>query len=265
MSRKTFENLISTMDTEPKSLIKRMNVQNDAIIINQTDNHAFQEFTHLGHQVSEYRFKEKGVGLSRNSALMRSTADICLISDDDMVYVDNYKEIIQKGYEKYPDADMILFNIRIHNKTGIYEKSDYTGKIHYLNSLKYGTPTFTFKRQVVKKNQISFSLLFGGGARYGNGEDNLFLWDCLKAGMKVYAVGDVIADVYNDTSSWFTGYNEKYFKDRGALFEALSSKYSSFLIYQYSIRSKHLFEEFFTKKEVINLMKRGREEFRNLT
>ena len=35
---------------------------------------------------------------------------------------------------------------------------------------------------------ITFSLLFGGGAKYSNGEDSLFLKDCLKYGLVVYAV-----------------------------------------------------------------------------
>lgn len=260
----TFENLISTMGRDAKTLIEKMNVQNDAIIINQTDYHDFNEFNHNSHKIKEYSFKEKGVGLSRNSALMRASKDICIISDDDMVYVDNYQEIIEKSYAKFPDADMILFNVRIHDETGVHEKSNYTGKIHYLNSLKYGTVSFTFKRAVANKHQISFSLLFGGGAPYSNGEDNLFLWDCLKSGMKVYAVGDVIADVYNETSSWFEGYNEKFLKDRGALFEALTSRYSSLLIYQYAFRKKNLFEGKFTTNEVISLMKQGKEAFKKI-
>ena len=135
--KQRFENLISTMGTDAKSLIEKMNVKNDAVIVNQTDHQGFQEFAHNGHQVKEYRFDERGVGLSRNSALMRATGDICIVSDDDMVYVDDYKEIVERAYKHYPDADMILFNIRIHDETGMNEKSKYSGKIHYLNSLKY--------------------------------------------------------------------------------------------------------------------------------
>ena len=263
MEKQTFENLISTMGTDARSLIQKMNVQNNAVIVNQTDHHNFQEFKYNGHQIKEYSFKEKGVGLSRNSALMRASGDICIVSDDDMVYVDQYQDIMRRAYEKFPDADMILFNIRIHDETGVKEKSDYTGKIHYLNSLKYGTATFTFKRQAIMKQRIAFSHLFGGGAKYSNGEDNLFLWDCLKAGLRVYAYGEVIADVYNDTSSWFEGYNEKLLKDRGALFEALSPRHSNFLIYQYALRSKRLFIENFTQKEAIALMKQGKENYKN--
>lgn len=262
MSKVTIQNLVSTMNSTVPELFKKMNLKNDAIFVNQTDEHSFKEHTIDQHCVEEYSFKEKGVGLSRNSALHRATADLCMVSDDDMVYVDNYLEIVGKAYAKYPDADMILFNIRIHDKEGVSEKSSYSGKIHYLNSLKYGTATFTFKREPVEKHRLSFSLLFGGGAKYSNGEDNLFLWDCLKAGMKVYAYGEVIADVYNDESSWFTGYNEKFFRDRGALFQALTANYSWFLILQYIVRRKSDYEENFTAAEIFSFMKQGKREYK---
>ncbi len=37
------------------------------------------------------------------------------------------------------------------------------------------------------KKHVSFSLLFGGGARAtAMGEDSLFIRDCIRSGMKVY-------------------------------------------------------------------------------
>lgn len=252
------------MNANGELLAEKMNLKNNAILINQQNKHFYKKYNINNSTVEEYGFNERGVGLSRNSALMRSDADVCLMADDDMVYVEDYLEKIESTYQKYPDADMIIFNVRIHDENGVEEKVLKNGKLNFLNSLKYGTVTFTFKREKILKNNISFSLLFGGGAPFSNGEDSIFLWDCLKAGLKVYSSTEVIADVYNYESSWFEGYNEKFFIDRGALFEALSSKYSLPLINQYVIRKHKLFQDEYTKKEALYLMKKGRKIYREI-
>jgi len=264
MDSLNFENLVSTMNLNAEKLYKDMNLQSDAIIINQQDTHYYNEYNIDNKLLREYGFAEKGVGLSRNNALQRARADICIMSDDDMVYTENYLSKINMAYKKNPDADMIIFNVRIHDENGITEKVKNNERVHFLNSLKYGTVTFTFKRSPVLKNRISFSLLFGGGAPFSNGEDSLFLWDCLKRGLKVYSSTEIIADVYNFSSTWFEGYTNNFFIDRGALFEALSSKYSLFLIYQYAIRKRKLFEEKYSVNEAITLMKKGRSSYKNI-
>lgn len=258
------ESLVSTMDENVESLSNNMNLENNAIFINQQDQHYYNDFFIGDNHIREYSFEDRGVGLSRNSALMRSDADICIMADDDMIYVDNYLEKIKNEYKKHPDADMIIFNVRIHKDNNTYEVVKKNSKINYLNSLKYGTVSFTFKREKVVKNNIYFSLLFGGGAKFSNGEDSIFLWDCLKSGLKVYSSTEIIADVYNDESSWFTGYNDKFFIDRGALFDALSSKFSLLLIYQYAFRKQKEYSNDLSVKKAIKLMNEGRKLYRGI-
>jgi hypothetical protein len=68
---------------------------------------------------------------------------------------------------------------------------------------------------------VSFSLLFGGGAKYSNGEDSLFLHDCLKKGLHLYTdTAELGEEVYRE-STWFQGYNSKFFIDRGVLYHHL--------------------------------------------
>ena len=150
--------------------------------------------------------------------------------------MDGYEKIINEAYSKYPDADMIIFNVRVHQGNKIRETTKKEGKVKFYNSLKYGTVTFTFKRNSILKKNLSFSLLFGGGTRYGSGEDTLFLWSALKTKLKIYSIPITISDVYNDTSSWFEGFNKKYYVDKGALYQALGGKLSFFLILQFWLR-----------------------------
>lgn len=260
------EVLTATMhqDIKDLSISKKMNIKSDNIIINQTDTIGYAEEIENNYKIKMFSFNERGVGKSRNNALLRSSSDICLMADDDMVYVDNYQDIVKNAYYKYPDADFIVFNVRVHYSDRIEERVKKSGKVHFHNSLKYGTVTFSFKRKAILKNNIFFSLLFGGGAQYGSGEDTLFIWTALKKGLKVYADQSIIADVYNLESSWFKGYNDKFYKDKGALFQALSPRLSKILNIQLAIRKKN---EYSTEKsvlEVIRLMNKGSREYKNL-
>lgn len=242
------------------SLASKMNIQTNAIIINQTDKLAYFEDMHSNQSIKMYSFNERGVGLSRNNALMRSKADICLMADDDMVYVDGYEKIVQDAYQKHPDADFIVFNVRVHYNDRIEERVKKEGRVSFLNSLKYGTVTFSFKRERILKKNISFSLLFGGGTGYSSGEDTLFLWTALKKKLKVYAIKTVIADVYNYESSWFQGYNDKYYFDKGALFKALEPTFYPLLNLQFAYRKRKAFNSSKSTWEILRIMNKGSRE-----
>lgn len=255
------QSLVSTMNQDVQILVKKMKIQTDSVVINQQTEYEFNGYDINGKSVKEYKVNEIGVGKSRNLALLRSDADVCLMADDDMVYTDDYLDIVQKAYRKYPDADMIIFNVRIHQDGKVMEKVKKNGKVKFYNSLKYGTVTFSFKKNSIHRRNIFFSLLFGGGAKYSNGEDSLFLWECLSKGLKVYSETEIIADVYNDNSTWFEGHNNKFFLDRGALFKALSPRFHKLLIYQFALRKHKQYSEEMSLADSIKLMNKGAMEF----
>lgn len=249
------EVLLSTMHQNDLSIINKMNINTKAIIINQCDNNSFIE-SENGF-VKMYSFKERGIGRSRNNALMRSTAEICVLADDDMKYVENYKEIIFNAFKKNPKADVIIFNVSVFDENGKVDKVKKNGRVRIFNSLKYGAVSVAFKREKIYKKNIFFSLLFGGGAIYSAGEDSLFISDCLKKGLKIYSNTTKIADVYNYESTWFTGYNEKFFFDKGVFFATFSKYFSYPLLLQYALRKHNVYKGNMGLLKAINHMKNG--------
>ena len=73
--------LVATMHQTDYSLLEKMNIQTDAIVVNQCDENKIEEFEYNGHKIKWLSLKERGVGLSRNTALMRADADILLFAD----------------------------------------------------------------------------------------------------------------------------------------------------------------------------------------
>ncbi len=215
---------------------KSMNIKTNVINVNQCDENKYIKLEEKEFNVEVFNSNQRGVGKSRNLALINAWDDILIMADDDEVFVDNYESIILNEFKNNPDADMIIFNVRVHNKSKIKNTTTKNGRVRFFNALRYGTVTFAFKRDKIHKNAIFFSLLFGGGAKYGSGEDSLFLMNVLNKKLKVYSVTQTIADVYNEDSTWFKGYNEKFYFDKGALFAAISRKYFFFYIIQFWLR-----------------------------
>ena len=236
MKKLKLQVLISTMNQKDFSLLERMNIQTDAIIINQCDKYEVKFFDYKGNKIKWFSLNEKGVGLSRNTALFHADGDILLFADDDVVYNENYEKIILDEFKKNPKAGIIVFNLESLNKNRpeYIVKKNY--KLHWYNSLRFGAFRIAVKKNNIIFNNITYSLLFGGGAKYQAGEDNLFIINCIKKRVKGIASSQHIGTVKQEESSWFKGYNEKYYFDRGALFAAMYPKMYIFLLFLINIK-----------------------------
>ncbi len=224
----TLSVLVATMNQKDYSLIKNMNIKTDAIIINQCAINKIEEFENHGNKIKFMSMNERGVGLSRNTAMMRAKTDIVVFADEDEQFVDNYEKIIIKEFEDNPSADLILFNVESLNKKRPIKQSTKKYKVRWYNFGKFGAVRIAAKLDSIRENNISFSLLFGGGAKYANGEDSLFIWDCLKSNMKIIASEKLIGYVKQESSSWFEGYNNNFFTSRGVLYKKMFGKMSFF-------------------------------------
>ena len=217
------EVLIAGVNQNPQQLMEQMNIGSDAILINQCHKYEIESFEYNGHNVRVFHMAERGVGLSRNTALMRATGDICLFSDQDIVYEHEYETKILEEFGCHPEADMILFNIEVSKERRTYHNETWK-KVHWYNCGRYGAVSFAVRRDALIESGITFSLLFGGGAKYSAGEDSLFLKQFMDKGYAVYASPIVIGKESEGDSTWFQGYTEKFFFDRGVLYHYLYGK-----------------------------------------
>lgn len=235
--------LIAAMNQNDHSLLERMNIQTDAIVGNQSSCDKIEHFTWNNHDICYLNFNEKGVGLNRNNTLMRASCDICLFADDDMMYLDGYPQIIEKAFSDYPQADVIIFNIIGKDINGqdhyIIQKPM---RVNWFNYLRYGIVRVACRYKRIKENGIYFNQCFGGGSEYQCGEDCIFLSDCLRKGMKIFALPITIAKLTEEReSTWFEGYNYRFFHDQGKLYRAISKKWWKLLCLQDAIRHQKLY------------------------
>lgn len=246
--------LVATMHQTDHSLLKKMNIQTDAIVVNQCDENKIEEFEYNGHKIKWLSLKERGVGLSRNTALMRADADILLFADDDIVYVDGYEDMIIRAFESNPKISFAVFNIESLNPDRPEHIDLKDKKLNWANCLKYGACRTAVRREKIFKANINYSLLFGGGAPHQAGEDNLFTINCLQKGLKGMASSFMLGTVNQEESTWFKGYNEKYYIDRGFLFASMYGRWSKFVLLLFELKSIH-------KPSAISLIQRLKLEF----
>lgn len=206
------EVLLSCMHQQYASIVKDSNLDNiPTLVINQCN-------------ITQERWKSpmpnlrwldtptRGLSISRNLGILNSKADICVIADDDEIFEDNLLKNVKQGYEEYPQADIIIFTVGNRpDKFGAIAR-----KLRKIELLKVISVRITFRLKSIKSKNIFFDPRLGSGTDSTGGEENKFVLDCYKQGLKIYYVPLRIATVRPvKNSRWFFGYNKQFFYNRG--------------------------------------------------
>lgn len=255
------ETLIATMDQTDHALLQRMRVETEAVVVNQCDRFQYESFENGGKTVRFYSLPERGVGLSRNFALMHASADICVFSDDDLEYRRGYSDLLLRAFESCPKADVIVFNLGVKESRRRRRAIHRRARVRWYSYMRYGSARIAVRREAVLKKNLSFPLLFGGGARFGAGEDTVFLHDCLKKGLRIYALPVLLAETDDSTSTWFSGYNEQFFRDKGALMAAIYDRWGLLFGLGLILKNRDFFSEGISFRRGVSLLREGMHDF----
>ena len=255
------EVLVATMEQKDLSIVDKMNIQTGAVIANQCERWDYAESS--DGKARMISTKTRGVGINRNLALQLAKADILLFADDDIVYYDGALQGVLDAFEQFSEADVIFFGIDMTRNGEVFDKRrNLSRRVYLWNSLRYGAARMAVRRSAFIKHRLTFSTLFGGGCPYGSGEDTILIRDCFRAGLRVYSHSHVIGKCAKDTSSWFTGYNEKYFYDWGALLACLFPKAKCLLQWYFALKFRKKTGK--QLKVIMHQMRRGMRGFQSL-
>lgn len=207
MNNKTGSNieleiLVATMNRNNLSFLDDMFVNNNIsklhiLIINQTTSDCLLQSDYDNIRV--INSFEKGLSRSRNLAIKNAIGDICLIADDDVVYLKDFDKKIIKGFYGNFDMGLIVFKALDFNGND-YRKYPPFNKQLYINSVKgVISIEIALNRKVLNKNNIFFDERFGLGGQFETGEEYLFSRLTIKNGFKVLFNNNAIVshDSYN--------------------------------------------------------------------
>lgn len=259
----TIEVLLSTMHQKDKSIVERIGLQCDTVVVNQCECESIEKYESNGHRIIWINSKERGLSRSRNMALSNSSADVCLLVDDDEVLDSEYVSTILNAFERHPDASVIGFQVEgIESAFKVYNGEETS--VGFIRSMRMASVEIAFKRHELIDNNIRFNEMIGAGTRYKMGEENTMLFNCLSKSLKIYYVPQLIGRIHIGDSTWFNGFDAEYFHSRGAVFTAMSQKWALLLIGQFAIRKYKLYKEETGFLKALKLMLNGRSEYLQL-
>ncbi len=235
--------LVTTMHQTDFRKIEQMNIRSDVVFANQADRYGY-EFTNVnGFKAEMVTTATRGLSKNRNLAIEYSApdADYIMFSDDDLVFSDNYEELILKEFEAHPKACVIKFNLYDMSKTRkiSMKKIEHYKKATRLNVSSSGVCGLVIRRQALIKYNLRFNEYFGTGTENYCGEDSIFLQEIINKKIPFYLSPIEIAGIDQTETSWFEGYNDKYFRVTGRAFATMYPKASKLL----AIRSSYRFSK----------------------
>lgn len=195
---------------------------------------------------------ERGLSNSRNHAIRNAIGKICLFCDDDEVLESNYVETITNAFKKHK-ADIIVFKLNfLHKKC-----PNKIIKLNLFNAGNITSPQIAINRIKILSSEISFCEKMGSGTGNGAGEENKFICDSLKLGLKAKYVPELIGKTIVSESHWFHGYNETYWINRGWTYKMIHGKLLGSLFIAFATLRAHKIDTINKTSKILIWLIRG--------
>ena len=166
------------------------------------------------------------VGLSANRNALLDLVDewIFIICDDDCLLEENFEEIIKDAYSNNK-ASVITFQTFGKNwLRKVYKKHWFAHG--YLSILSVSSTEITFDIAAVKEYRLRFDEGFGLWTTYPSWEENIFLHDCMRAGLSLQYVPNAINSHVNESS----GYISSDYAVKQKVFKRMYGSFLSYLL-----------------------------------
>lgn len=232
--------LITTMHQKDFSKHNEMNLQTDAVIANQADSNFVEETEINNCKIKLVTTTTRGLSKNRNIAIdnMLSDAQYIMFSDDDLKFYDGYENIIERVFEQNPIADAIKFNLNCISKRQLSMKPIIKfKKVGRKEVTSFGVCGLVIKKDVLLSRGLKFNERFGSGTDNYSGEDTVFYQKLFKQNISLYVSPEYIADIDQSSTSWFEGYNERFFISGGMVINECYPILSFALVFRSAVKA----------------------------
>lgn len=225
------EILVATMNRNSLGFLDSMFVNNDIsklhiLVVNQTTEDCL--LTSLKPNIRVVNSFEKGLSRSRNLAIKNAIGEICLLADDDVVYVEGFAEKIVNSFNRNRNFDLITFKTltTVGSPYWKYPESNSDIKSVYRKILSI---EIAFRKQTILDKNIKFDEQFGLGGIFEDGENVFFLQSIFENEVGTQFVPEFIV-IHKAISSSDDVTSDRHFFARGAMNYKLHGIWAYFLI-----------------------------------
>ena len=197
----TLQILIATMYRDNLDFLEQMFPHGFAhlhlIIVNQTVKNKIisADFE----QIKVVNSFERGLSKSRNLALKNATKPLCLITDDDVVFLKDFDTKITNAFSKNSQETVITFQTKTPKGKLFWNYPKKCQKHKYLNKIL--SHEIVFKREAIQQVGITFDEQFGLGAAFEDSENFIFLHEVKDKLQMPYFCNETVAMHSEQTSS----------------------------------------------------------------
>lgn len=163
------------------------------------------------------KVNSRGICRNRNNAVRCATAPLCLMSDDDVCYKEEELKLLIYAFEQYPDADIIT--VRHHSDN--YPKAYPDLSLDLVNAPKgYYVTCFEIAFRIsAVKGVVKFNENISIGTPVLRcGEEDVFIHDAKKAGLKARFVPIVVGTHNHPTTAGRDAEEPYFWMTKGAVF-----------------------------------------------
>lgn len=175
----------------PKSHFSKFSI----LVINQTNKNNL--LNSQFESVKVINSFEIGLAKSRNLGVKNASKPIIVLTDDDVIFADDFTEKVINSFTNYPNQNILRFQVQSFEKKFI--KSYPTNFIESLNKfelLNTMSVELVFRKSVFDKTNIFYDENFGLGAKFALGEENSLLLDFKKENVAIGFIPEVLC--YHD-------------------------------------------------------------------
>lgn len=158
----------------------------------------------------------RGVARNRNLALAAASAPVVLESDDDVSYTSSQLQNVIDAFDLHPEADFISFKYYSKDNPRIYPDYEFDfrsrPKGYYVGGIE-----MAFRLEPIRRAGIIFNELFGIGAEFPSGEEDVFVIDMLNAGLKAIFLPITIVTHDSDSTGMREDRKPNFIRTKGAI------------------------------------------------
>lgn len=163
------------------------------------------------------KVNSRGICRNRNNAVRCATAPLCLMSDDDVCYKEEELRSLIYAFEQYPDADIITVRHHSDNYPKAYPDQSFdlvnAPKGYYVTCFEIAFRLSAVKGVVKFNENISI-----GTPVLRCGEEDVFIHDAKKAGLKARFVPIVVGTHNHPTTAGRDAEEPYFWMTKGAVF-----------------------------------------------
>lgn len=233
-SRHDLEIIISTMNqTSLEFLVPMFPMSHfsafSILIINQTTENSL--LTSEFESVKVINSFEKGLSKSRNLGIKNATKSILILTDDDVVFADDFYKKVIDAFTNSPNLPIFRFQVQSFEKKFLRNyPTNFIESLNKFELLNTMSVELVFRKSVFDKTTISYDENFGLGAKFEFGEENSILLDFNKENIPIGFVPEVICYHDEKHSSISTSKPTVYYSSGAFFYRNFGSTYQFWVL-----------------------------------